>query len=1065
MAKVAPRLSQFWTRETRTWRLAGGAIRKIVVPLLLTAGGYGLVGWFSLRLANPASHAAPLFPAAGLALACALVYGWPAALGTMVASAGIVAATLIATAALPLPLLVLVASGIGVSSGLQALIGSWLVRRWIAGPLILSETRDIALFFSGGAVVACLISASIGSALLAHAGLLPPALGWATWTTWWLGNVLGVIVGAPIALGVIGRPRSEWRPRRLAVGLTLTAAILLLAVGILQISRLEAEWISHRIDHEGGSAVAALRSRLQDPLRALDVTRGIFLASSDVTQREMHRAAQQWLYPPGRIIAVGWGESTAGSVRAAGMPANSGQGAPPAAEQPASAELIVRYVEPLEGNAPLLGTNLLVANADRRAVVEAIETGTAVASEATGKGSPDRSNGEVTLYAPVYGGPEAAPDLRAAELFGVVFVTFSVEETVAPVLREVAGRMSLCLVDRNTSAGVVRLAGAAACERDARAQQVHALTFAGRSWEVLAQSPTGALAGMPSQQAWLFSVAGLLSAGLLSALLLMLTGRALRIEQAVADRTQALLRQIREREQAEAALREGEQRFRNIFDNVSIGVVYADLEGVIREVNSRYATLVGCTVEALIGTQLVERIHPEDRAESRRQGARLIAGRVPIVRGQLRILRQDGSVLWVQQNLTLLRDIDGAPQHLVGVVEDISDQFRLVEAERAREAAEAANRAKSDFLSRMSHELRTPLNAMLGFAQLLGSDRQQPLSESQQVQVAQIQQAGWHLLEMINDVLDLSRVDSDNLRLQPQALQLQPLVDAAWTLVAGEATRKRLGVSRDLAEDAALIQGDATRVKQILTNLLSNAVKYNVDDGRVALQARRAGSRVEITVSDSGPGMTPEQLDGLFQPFNRLGRERSNIQGTGIGLVISRRLAELMGGTLEARSRAGRGSSFILSLPGAGAGSLEDGAAPQPPVGDAGYHRRIVHYVEDNATNVEVMRGILAQRPQVQFVVSVTGLDGLAAIRAQLPDVILLDMHLPDIDGLELLRHLKDRPETRRIPVIVVSADALSTQIDRALDAGAAHYLTKPVDIAELLRLLDSVLEASETRY
>ena len=661
--------------------------------------------------------------------------------------------------------------------------------------------------------------------------------------------------------------------------------------------------------------------------------------------------------------------------------------------------------------------------------------------------------------------PAAAPGPRAADLYGVVFVTFSVEETVAPVLREVAGRMSLCLVDRNTSGGVVRLAGAAACERDARAQRVHALTFAGRSWEVLAQSPAGALASMPSQQAWLFSVAGLLSAGLLSALLLMLTGRALRIEQAVADRTQALLRQIREREQAEAALREGEQRFRNIFDNVSIGVVYADLEGVIREVNSRYAALVGCTVEALIGTRLVERIHPDDRAESRRQGARLIAGRVPIVRGQLRILRQDGGMLWVQQNLTLLCDIDGAPQHLVGVVEDISDQLRLVEAERAREAAEAANRAKSDFLSRMSHELRTPLNAMLGFAQLLGSDRRHPLGDSQQVQVAQIQQAGWHLLEMINDVLDLSRVDSDNLRLQPEALQLQPLVDAAWTLVAGEAARRRLTVSRDLADDAALIQGDATRVKQILTNLLSNAVKYNVDEGRVALQARRVGSRVEITVSDSGAGMTPEQLDGLFQPFNRLGRERSNIQGTGIGLVISRRLAELMGGTLEARSSAGRGSSFILSLPRAGAGSLEDGSAPLPLVEDAGYHRRIVHYVEDNATNVEVMRGILAQRPQVQFVVSVTGLDGLAAIRAQLPDVILLDMHLPDIDGLELLRHLKDRPETQRIPVIVVSADALSTQIDRALDAGAAHYLTKPVDIGELLRLLDSVLEAFETRY
>jgi signal transduction histidine kinase/CheY-like chemotaxis protein len=444
----------------------------------------------------------------------------------------------------------------------------------------------------------------------------------------------------------------------------------------------------------------------------------------------------------------------------------------------------------------------------------------------------------------------------------------------------------------------------------------------------------------------------------------------------------------------------------------------------------------------------------------------LVRGDIPVFRRHKRYIAKGGATVWVQATVSLLRFADGKPRSIVGVVEDITEHLKLEEAERAREAAEASNRAKSEFLSRMSHELRTPLNAMLGFAQLLELDPRQPLSAEQQPWVSQIQQAGWHLLEMINDVLDLSRIESGNLRLQTETLNLVELLDATVGMIDGDARRRRIRLTQEVAPGAATVLGDSTRIKQILTNLLSNAVKYNADGGRIHIGARPIGTdTVEIAVTDTGMGMTPSQLGELFQPFNRLGRERSAQQGTGIGLVISQRLAELMGGSLRAHSVAGQGSSFLLSLPCSSdpdtVRSDLDALAPEP----AEYHRRVVHYVEDNETNVEVMRGILAQRPQVELQVSITGLDGMAAIRARRPDLILLDMHLPDISGMELLRHLRADPATSTIPIVVVSADALTQQIEAAFEAGCTHYLTKPVSVSELLAVLDDHLERMETRF
>jgi CheY-like chemotaxis protein/nitrogen-specific signal transduction histidine kinase len=403
---------------------------------------------------------------------------------------------------------------------------------------------------------------------------------------------------------------------------------------------------------------------------------------------------------------------------------------------------------------------------------------------------------------------------------------------------------------------------------------------------------------------------------------------------------------------------------------------------------------------------------------------------------------------------------------MAGVVEDLSEHQQLERSEQARAKAEAASRAKTEFVSRMSHELRTPLNAMLGFAQLLGLDKTAPLAGHQRAWAEQIQRAGWHLLDMINDTLDLARIESGAVGFELQPVAVKPLIEASRELLAPLALRRQVQIIEELPAAALAVKADETRFKQILSNLLSNAVKYNRDGGRVVVRALAApAGRVTIEVEDNGLGMTESQLGSLFQPFNRLGREASGVEGTGIGLVICRRLAEAMGGTLEASSRAGQGSVFTLVLPRATASDITNAPSAVDTTIDSSYHHRVIHYVEDNETNVELIRGVLGKRPQVALEVSGNGLDGLAAIRARPPDLVLLDMNLPDIDGLELLRHLKSNETTSGVPVIVISADAERARIQQALSLGAARYLTKPIDFGSFLSAVDEALEAVDTRW
>jgi PAS domain S-box-containing protein len=1038
--------------------------------LVATYAAYVLTGHMSLWLAIPPGYASPLFPPAGVALATVLVWRWPAALGVALGSFSI---NLLVRKGAPLDVQAMLAPAlIGLGAMAQALVGALLLRRCVSQPMALTEPGELLRFYGLGALLACVISASVAVTSLTAIGLIPRAAALTTWGVWWAGDMLGVLIGAPIVLTLIGRPRTEWAARRMTVGLPMVVVTLLMGLGIHEVLRLDQDRLRNDFEREANSAASATVSRLQEPLHALQATRGVLLASKSVTRDEFRRATQAWLVPGSGLQALGWAEHVAhadlpgfeAEVRADGAPGyhvfdrRDTAGAPPGD----AFVVALRYIEPVQRNAGALGVNIRSIPAARAATERAAQ---APGPAATAGFRLTQGGVGVVVYQAV---GAAAGSPADATPHGVVFATVRPDELLGALLEALPAHLQVCLVDSDPQSDYRVLVGSPDCARDAPTAQQHVrgVAFGGRQWEVRVWARPAGLQPDPASSAWAFSLVGLLATSLLGALLLTVTGRTRRIERAVTERTADLEHEVAGRKRTEGALRDSEQRLRNILDHVPIGVIYTDLDERIKETNPKLCEMLGYSADELTLMNACDLSHPDDVRADAELTRRLLAGDIPMFRRQKRVLAKSGRVMWVVAVTTVLRDAAGRPHRLVGVVEDITEHLRLEDAERARERAEAANLAKSDFLSRMSHELRTPLNAMLGFAQLLELDRQQPLAPHQMEWTAQIQHAGWHLLHMINDTLDLSRIESGTLRLRPEALEVADLVSATRSLLEHHAHKRSVEVREQLDPQAEAVVGDLTRVKQILTNLLSNAIKYNVDGGRVTLTTRLYDAQtVQIEIADTGMGMSEQQLTELFQPFNRLGRELSGQEGTGIGLVISQRLAELMGGTLRAYSEAGIGSTFVLQLPRARRADATRALADDDKPLVANYRQRVVHYVEDNETNAEVMRGILAQRPQIRLEVSGTGLDGLAAIRLRPPSLILLDMHLPDIDGLELLRHLKHDDDLADIPVVVVSADATGTRISEALSTGASQYLTKPVNVAEILSVLDEQLERLDTRF
>ena len=536
--------------------------------------------------------------------------------------------------------------------------------------------------------------------------------------------------------------------------------------------------------------------------------------------------------------------------------------------------------------------------------------------------------------------------------------------------------------------------------------------------------------------------------------------------------TDNTLRNRFETEQRRLDQRLRDQQFytRSLIESNIDALIATDPSGIISDVNKQMEALTGCTRDELIGAPFKDYFTDADRAEA---GIKRVLSETKLTNYELTARARDGKETVVSYNATTFYDRDRTLQGVFAAARDITERRILDQAlqetnlalQGAKLAAEKANLAKSDFLSNMSHELRSPLNAILGFAQLMESGTPPP-TPAQRQSIDQILQAGWYLLELINEILDLALIESGKLSLSPEPTSLADVLGDCRGMIAPLALKSGIGLTFPRFADTPFVKADRTRFKQVLINLLTNAIKYNRAGGSVeVICTMSATQRTRIAVHDTGNGLPPEKLAQLFQPFNRLGQESGSEEGTGIGLVVSKRLTELMGGEIGAESTVGKGSVFWIELHATHAPRLVavatehgvDARARAPS--DAPY---TLLCVEDNPANLMLVEKLLERRPDIHLLVATDGIRGIEKARAARPDVILMDINLPGISGLVALGILAEDPETASIPVIALSANAMPGDIEKGLAAGFFRYLTKPIKVKEFMDTLDSALELAK---
>jgi PAS domain S-box-containing protein len=532
-----------------------------------------------------------------------------------------------------------------------------------------------------------------------------------------------------------------------------------------------------------------------------------------------------------------------------------------------------------------------------------------------------------------------------------------------------------------------------------------------------------------------------------------------------------------EAEQALLDQRLRDQHFytRSLIESNIDPLITTDPRGMISDVNHQMELLTGRTRDELIGAPFKSCFTEPQRAEEAIVRV-LHEGRVRNY--ELTALARDGKETVVSFNATTFHDRDRKLQGVFAAARDVTERKHFEHAlqetngelQAAREAAEKANRAKSEFLSSMSHELRTPLNAVLGFAQLMASEVPPP-PPRQQRSIDQILKGGWYLLRLINEILDLSMIEAGKVTMSQESMSINDVLQDCKGMIEPQATKRGIAMTFPELDDVYYVHADRTRIKQVMINLLSNAIKYNGIGGTVVVQCADSGpGRVRISVKDTGAGLTADQLAQLFQPFNRLGQHDSVEEGTGIGLVVTKQLVELMGGEIGVDSVVGAGTVFWVEFAASARPALvldnidEHALERRQGASRESDDQPTMLYVEDNPANLALVEQLIARRGDLKLLTAIDAPLGIELARAYLPDVILMDINLPGISGYGALKLLRDDPATAHIPVLALSANAMPRDIEKGLEAGFFRYLTKPIRVHEFMSAVDlALLHAANT--
>jgi PAS domain S-box-containing protein len=517
-------------------------------------------------------------------------------------------------------------------------------------------------------------------------------------------------------------------------------------------------------------------------------------------------------------------------------------------------------------------------------------------------------------------------------------------------------------------------------------------------------------------------------------------------------------------------LRDQQFYTRSLFESNIDALITTDPSGIITDVNKQMEALTGCTRDELIGSPFMSYFTDPERAET---SIKLVLSEKKVTNYELTVRARDGRETVVSYNATTLYDRERRLQGVFAAARDVTERNRLdqvlqeknVELESARSVAEKANLAKSEFLSSMSHELRSPLNAILGFAQLMESDSPPPTPVQTQ-SITQILRAGWHLLKLIDEILDLAKVESGQIPLSPEPVSLAEVMIECQGMIEPQAQQRGIKLTFPRYDIPYFVRADRTRVKQVIINLLSNAIKYNIQQGNIeVICSENTPGRIRVSIRDTGVGLSPEQIAQLFQAFNRLGQEAGNEEGTGIGLVVAKRLVEMMGGEIGVESTVGVGSVFWFELISVAEPTISmEGGEAAPSIQSGIYRGEQLYtllYIEDNPANLTLVEQIIARHPYLRLLTAVNGSSGIEIAFGSQPDVILMDINLPDINGFEALKILRSDPATMHIPVVAISANAMPRDIKKGLEAGFFQYITKPIKVKEFMDALKVAMEFS----